>query len=224
MFIKPRHVREYRRLVRFLVRRHGNAEAMERAVGGGGYERVGAAQAELLRSHGLADDSYLIDVGCGSGRTAFALRSVAPLRYHGTDVVPELLDYAREKAARPDWRFTLVEGLTIPDDDNRADMVAMFSVLTHLTPAEGFRYVTDAIRVLKPGGRLVASFLDEAFEPHRRAAGTRLEQFINHLRGGTVTNVTLKREQIAQWARDLKLRVEIFDHQRIGQSYFVLTN
>jgi ubiquinone/menaquinone biosynthesis C-methylase UbiE len=221
MPLKPRHVREYRRLVRTLARRYDSTEAMERAVGGD-YVRVGALQADLLRSHGLADDDYLVDVGCGSGRTAFALRSMARLRYHGTDVVPELLAYAQQKVARPDWRFTLVEGLSIPDVDGHADMIAMFSVLTHLTAAQSFRYVTDAVRVLKPAGRLVASFLDEAFEPHRKAAGTRLEQFVNRLRGDVI-NVTMPRAQIERWARDLGLRVEIFNHERIGQSYFVLT-
>ena len=57
--------------------------------------------------------------------------------YHGIDVVPELLAYAEEKAARPDWKFSLVEGLSIPEPDARADMIVMFSVLTHLSAAEG---------------------------------------------------------------------------------------
>jgi ubiquinone/menaquinone biosynthesis C-methylase UbiE len=221
MFFQPHYVRDYRRMVRLLLDRHGTAEAMERAVGGD-YENIGTRQAELLRVHGLRDDGYLVDVGCGSGRTAFALRSVGQLRYHGTDVVPELLAYAEQKAARPDWKFTLVEGLTIPDVDGVADIVAMFSVLTHLTEPESRRYVADAARVLKPGGSLIASFLDPALEPHRRASGGWLEQIVNRVRGGAVKGVTLTREQIEQWARDFALHAQFFDHQRIGQSYCVL--
>jgi hypothetical protein len=101
-------------------------------------------------------------------------------------------------------------------------MIAMFSVLTHLTETEGRRYVADAARALKPGGSLIASFLDPALEPHRRASGGWLEQTINRLRGVAVKGVTLRREQIEQWARDLALHARFFDHQRIGQSYCVL--
>lgn len=222
MFLQPHYVRDYRRMVRRLGGKHGHADAMERAVGGD-FENVGRRQADILRSHGLKDGSYLIDVGCGSGRTAFALRAMARLRYHGTDVVPELLAYAEQKAARPDWTFTLVEGLTIPEADQRADMIAMFSVLTHLSVAEGRRYVADAARVLKPGGRLIASYLDPSLDPHRRASGGWLEQIVNRLRGGAVKGMTLRRDQIEQWARELALRAEFFDHQRIGQNYVVLT-
>jgi ubiquinone/menaquinone biosynthesis C-methylase UbiE len=221
MLFQPHYVRDYRRMVRVLMRNHPVEDAMARAVGGD-YEIVGRHQVDLFRAHGLRDCDYLVDVGCGSGRTAYALRTIAALGYHGIDVVPELLAYAEQKVARPDWKFSLVEGLSIPEPDARVDMVAMFSVLTHLSPAEGPRYLADAARVLKPGGKIIASFLDSSLEMHRAVAGRWINQVINRWRAESVKNVLLDRGQLSQCAASLGLRVEFFGPERIGQSYFVL--
>ena len=138
-------------MVRTFIDRYGRAEAMDRAVGGGG-DAVGGMHVALLRDAGLSDTDYLIDVGCGTGRTAMALREVATLRYLGTDVVPDLLDYARERVGRPDWRFEVVDRLVIPEADGKADMVTMFSVLTHLTAREG-RKISRRSGARHPAGR-----------------------------------------------------------------------
>jgi ubiquinone/menaquinone biosynthesis C-methylase UbiE len=222
VLFRPHFVRDYRRMVRTFIDRYGRAEAMDRAVGGGG-DAVGGMHAALLRDAGLRDTDYLIDVGCGTGRTAMALRALTTLRYLGTDVVPDLLDYARERVGRPDWRFEVVEELVIPEADDAADMVTMFSVLTHLTAREGRRYLTEAVRVVRPGGRVVISFLDAAMELHRQAAGGLLDQILHRLRGTSVKNVVLDRREIEGWARQLRLAVAFHGPERIGQSYCVFT-
>jgi ubiquinone/menaquinone biosynthesis C-methylase UbiE len=222
VLFRPHFVRDYRRMVRTFVTRYGRAEAMDRAVGGGG-DAVGHMHVAILREAGLRDTDYLIDVGCGIGRTAMALRDVATQRYLGTDVVPELLDYARERVGRADWRFAVVDRLVIPEQDGAADMVTMFSVLTHLSAREGRRYLVEALRVIRPGGRVVISFLDAALEAHRRAAGGVLDQLLHRWRGNSVKNVVLARGEIESWARDLGLTVAFHGPERIGQSYCVFT-
>jgi ubiquinone/menaquinone biosynthesis C-methylase UbiE len=221
MFMAPHFVRDYRRMVRKLASTYAKDEAMERAVGGA-YVSVGQAQAALLKEIGLGEGDYLVDVGCGSGRTAFALRDMAALRYQGTDVVQELLDYAREKVARPDWRFTLVEGLTIPEADGQADMIAMFSVLTHLTTGEARTYLTDARRVLKPEGKIVASFLDTSLDVHRKYIAPWYYHIINLIRAETVHNKTHTVGEIEALAASVNLRPQ-FIGNRVGQSVVVLT-
>ena len=211
---KPHYVREYRNMVRTLQRIEPET-AMERAVGGD-YIRIGTIQAEQLRELGLSQGHYLIDVGCGSGRTAFALRDDESLRYHGTDVVSELLAYARAKVNRPDWRFTLVEGLVIPEVDAVADMIVMFSLITHLTAREASHSIADAARVLKPVGKLLVSFLDKTIGFHRNAAGGMLFQLRGRLAQLSVKNVVTDREKIAAWARDLRLGIAFFGPERFG--------
>jgi ubiquinone/menaquinone biosynthesis C-methylase UbiE len=222
VFFRPHFVRDYRRMVRTFVERYGRDEAMERAVGGGG-DAVGSAHLAILRDAGLRDTDYLIDVGCGTGRTAMALRDRPGLRYLGTDVVPELLAHARDRVGRPDWRFEVVDRLVIPEADGAADMVTMFSVLTHLSAREGRKYLAEAVRVLRPGGRAVISFLDSGLELHRQAAGGFLDQLLHRWRGTSVKNVVLDRREIESWARDLRLGLQLHGPERIGQSYCVFT-
>jgi ubiquinone/menaquinone biosynthesis C-methylase UbiE len=219
MLFKPHFVRDYRRAVRSLRRNHDEHTAMSLAVGGS-YEIAGKAQLDVLRAIGLHDGDMLVDVGCGSGRTAFALRGL-PIRYHGIDVVPDLVAYAKAKAARADWRFSVVEGLNIPEPDATADMVVFFSVLTHLTWDEGQTYLSDALRVLKPGGTLMFSFLDRDVKRHRQMAGSWAVQAYLRLRGRGVKNVTLSHDQITRWAAHRGLAITFHGPEAFGQSYCV---
>jgi ubiquinone/menaquinone biosynthesis C-methylase UbiE len=135
---------------------------MARAVGGGDYHAIGEAERGVLVALGLKSGDGVIDVGCGSGRLATALdRSGPPVHYLGTDVVPELVSYARNRCAnRETWRFSVVNGLAIPQPDASADFIAFFSVFTHLARSECLAYLKEAKRVVKPGGKIVVSYLD----------------------------------------------------------------
>jgi SAM-dependent methyltransferase len=133
-------------------------EAMIEAVGGG--HDIGDMEVTLLDRFGLKPDDYVIDIGCGSGRLARPLAKLSQLRYLGTDISQTLLDYAAKSCGRADFRFERVEGTQIPETDGAADIVAFFSVGTHLLQEDFFLYLEDARRVLKPGGRIIFSFLD----------------------------------------------------------------
>jgi SAM-dependent methyltransferase len=146
----------YRHVVNGFITQHPTREAMSLAVGGN-FDAFGVLMHQILVDAGLRDCDYLIDVGCGSGRLARALRVE---RYLGTDVVPELLEYARSTYSYPGWRFTLVDNLFIPERTGAADMVCFFSVFTHLLHEDTFRYLEEACRVLKGGGKIVFSFLE----------------------------------------------------------------
>ena len=82
-------------------------EAMQQAIGGE-FVTFGLLERELLRMYGLAEDDYVIDVGCGSGRLAKPLSELLKGKYLGTDVVPDLLLHAEKLTNRPDWRFEVV--------------------------------------------------------------------------------------------------------------------
>lgn len=149
----------YNTLVRNLLGKHDEAEAMAKAVGGA-FEAVGVLEACLLRQCGLQPGHTLVDVGCGSGRLAYQLRDWLTGPYVGIDVVPELHRYAQRISGRKDWRFHTAPGLTIPEPDASADFICFFSVFTHLLHQQTFEYLRDSRRVLKPGGRIVFSFLE----------------------------------------------------------------
>ncbi|MGH9199043.1 MAG: class I SAM-dependent methyltransferase [Acidimicrobiia bacterium] len=162
-FVKSyrRHVREIRSEVA------DERTGMELAVGGE-FEAMGRLERDLLIAHGLRSDSSVADIGCGSGRLALPLSEYlsGAGAYLGTDVVPELLDYARRLVNRPDWRFELVTGLNIQAPDASFDFVCFFSVFTHLLHEESYRYLEEARRVVRPSGKIVFSFLEFAVPDH----------------------------------------------------------
>lgn len=104
----------YRGVVSLLTKTHSYEQAMKVAVGGE-FEAVGVLERELLIHLGLRSEDYLIDVGCGSGRLVKPLSPYLSGKYLGIDIVPELVQYASKLVHRPDWRFEVAEGLTIPE-------------------------------------------------------------------------------------------------------------
>ena len=194
----------HRRQFKLLSTYHSLDEAARLAVGGD-FDAIGSVLRNAVVYHGLRPDDYLIDIGCGSGRLAKPLAGYLKGRYLGIDVVPELVDYARNIADRPDWRFKIADGLTIPEKDQTADMVCFFSVLTHLLHEESFVYLREAKRVLKPGGKIILSFLDFRVDGHWPIFETNLGDVGI---GSKPMNVFISVDTLQAWARHLDLEVE----------------
>lgn len=211
---QPHFVRDYRRLVAELAENRPLDEAMALAVGGGDYEAIGAAEADLLIEAGFGAGHSLIDIGCGSGRLSSHLskRFGDAITYLGVDVVPELLDYARHRAA-PAYRFELTSGLTVPAADGCADFVAAFSVFTHLRHAETAAYLRDIRRTLRPGGVLVFSFLELPYHA-RIFVSTSMRKLVGKCHP---ENHFLSRQAILRMAAELEFAIEKFlPRQRDG--------
>jgi ubiquinone/menaquinone biosynthesis C-methylase UbiE len=115
---------------------------------------------EIVRKAGVQPGERVLVVGCGTGAQTIPAAEVAGSgNVAGIDPSPDMLFRAREKAARKkldiDFRSAAIERL--PFDDARFDVVLSSFMLHHL-PADvmraGFREIH---RVLKPGGRLLAT-------------------------------------------------------------------
>ena len=170
---------------------------------GGNYQAFGIMQRELLIQHGLRPDHYVVDVGCGSGRLGSALAQFLRGSYLGIDVVPELLAYARKRCPAH-WRFEVAEGLTIPSGTSQADFICFFSVFTHLLHEESYRYLQEAVRVLKPRGRIVFSFLEFA-------VGCTWDVFDRMVKAERRTwlDMFISRDAIEAWAEHLALSIKL---------------
>lgn len=192
-------VEDYERYVADLIRQHPIDTAMSLAVGGS-YEAVGAIECAILRHAGLEPGMAVVDLGCGSGRLAAALSRAFDVSYLGLDVVPALLDYARTKAPKA-YRFVLNRALSLPVEAASADMLCAFSVFTHLLHAETYLYLEDAHRALRPGGRVVLSFLEFAIPDHWAV----FDKTIQAQRGSTVPHLNqfIERNQIIVWSQRL---------------------
>jgi SAM-dependent methyltransferase len=193
----------YTKFVRSLKGQLSVEQAMKCTIGGE-FEAFGILERELLIQYGLRKDDYVIDVGCGSGRLAKPLSQYLSGKYLGIDVVPDLIDYARLLVGRPDWRFEIAEGLRIPELDGRADMVCFFSVFTHLLHEQSYVYLQEAMRVLKPGGTIIFSFLEFSIPSHWAV----FEKNVTDINDSHPLNMFMSRDGIEAWAKHLDLQIE----------------
>jgi SAM-dependent methyltransferase len=193
----------YAQHARSQMKRLGD-EAGARFAIGSDFEAIGKLEYYLLLSLGLSCGHRVIDVGCGSGRLAVQLAHGGGVSYGGTDVVPQLLEYARAICAQPSWEFVETDGASIPFPDGSADFVCMFSVVTHVLHEQSFRYFLEASRCLRAGGRLVVSFLEFRVPSHWaifEASALAADPGCHH-------NQFVDRDAIAAWAGHSGLEVE----------------
>jgi ubiquinone/menaquinone biosynthesis C-methylase UbiE len=135
-----------------------------------GYERSrlfpgGTPNLEFVRSLELLDrllprpPAAVLDVGGGPGTYAAPLAR-RRYRVHLVDVLPLHVEQAREVAAAdPAATFTaaLGDARELPEPTGSQDAALLFGPLYHLTEAgDRHRALSEAHRVLRPGGRLLA--------------------------------------------------------------------
>lgn len=120
------------------------------------WTRSGEATASDVRElAGVTASDEVLEIGCGAGRVG---RFLAPhcRRWIGADVSANMLRHAQEALAElPNVAFHRLSGYDLAGvPDASLDVVYCTGVFMHLDEWERFRYVRDARRVLRPGGRI----------------------------------------------------------------------
>ena len=112
------------------------------------------AATRLVETTDVSEDDSVLDVACGSGNVALtAWRRGADAT--GSDLVPRMLEFARENAAivgadDVDWRQG--DAADLPFADESFDVVlSCFGHIAAFDPAAAGR---ELVRVTKPGGRI----------------------------------------------------------------------
>jgi ubiquinone/menaquinone biosynthesis C-methylase UbiE len=213
-------VEDYERHVAELMASHPLDEAMSLAVGGQ-YDQFGKLMTDILVNLGVRDGMSLVDLGCGSGRLAKYLgMHFHDLSYIGIDIVQALLDYA-QKQCPAHFRFIKHQEVSIPVTSESADAVVAFSVFTHLLHEETYLYMSDARRVIAPGGKLIFSYLEFGAPHHWRVfedtVGARKQNARYPL------NMFIEQPVIRLWADKLDFKVESIGPSPLGQNLAVLS-
>lgn len=107
----------------------------------------------------LEPNQHLCEIATNRAVTAIELASRFGVRVAGVDASPDFLAVARENIAnhKLEHRITLhvSEGHHLPFADNAFDTVTAEAVITMLPPKQKLATLREAVRVLRPGGRLV---------------------------------------------------------------------
>ena len=131
----------------------------------------------LEQTVGIKPDDTILEIGCGIGRVGQAL---APLckEWIGCDVSPHMLEHSRQRlAAFDNVRLVEISGFDLaPIADASVDLVYCTVVFMHIDEWDRYKYVLEAGRVLKPGGRILVDNFNlhseegwQVFETHRNS-------------------------------------------------------
>jgi SAM-dependent methyltransferase len=135
---------------------------------GGSYEQLLTYAAGHRRTiDSLLPDGWdyrgksLLDFGCGVGRTMAAFHDVRDeIELYGCDIHEPSIEWAKANMTPPFTFFTCDEEPPLDQPGERFDLVYACSVFTHLTDGWA-RWLADLQRVLRPGGILIASVLNQ---------------------------------------------------------------
>jgi arsenite methyltransferase len=136
----------------------------------------------------LKKGETVLDLGSGAGIDCFlAARQVGPSgRVIGVDMTPEMIDRARENARTGGYQnveFRLGEIENLPAPDGSVDVIISNCVINLST--DKARVFREALRVLRPGGRMMVSDL-ALKKPLPRAIRESVEVYVACVAGALV--------------------------------------
>lgn len=132
---------------------------------------------QLITLAGLQPHHRVLDIGCGIGRLAVPLTGYLSKEgaYEGFDIVRAAIQWCRKRISPvyPNFQFRHIDlrndlynlqtkekasNFVFPYQDAGFDVAFLFSVFTHMLPEDVDNYLGEIARVLKPGGRCLATF------------------------------------------------------------------
>lgn len=121
------------------------------------FERTAAHTVDTLKRRvGIHATDTILEIGAGVGRVGAALAPQCR-EWIGGDVSPRMVGYIRNRlASHRNVRAVELSGYDLaPIPSDSVDLVYCTVVFMHLDEWDRFNYVLEAMRVLRPGGRIL---------------------------------------------------------------------
>jgi SAM-dependent methyltransferase len=170
---------------------------------GGGpdtFDSISNSHVITLQEHApIQRDHSIIEIGCGIGRDAIPLTNIIGRdgQYLGIDIIKGSIDWciANISARHPNFRFVHFDvadqlhnphgssqttSFSLPANDRSVDRVIVWSVFTHMAKDDIVHYLREFARVLKPSGKVFATWFIVSDEILAKAKVVDLTPF--HLR------------------------------------------
>lgn len=147
------------------------SNGVTKQFGGKNFTAFGNLLADLLEKFALLNNkSKVLEIGCGCGRTAFALSGkLDDGGYVGMDIEKISLESCKDRPIfiRKSFDFVYLDikndeynpdgknyanTYTFPYNDDSFDVIFLVSVFTHMLTADVTNYIKEISRMLKPGG------------------------------------------------------------------------
>ena len=128
-----------------------------------------AFRQETLRQADFKAGESVLDIGCGTGvLTRSSASALGPEGCAiGIDPAARMIEVAKrnatEEGSRAEFRLGVAEDLNF--EDNRFDCVLSSAMLHHIPQDLKIKVLSEAHRVLKPGGRLILVDVDRPLNP-----------------------------------------------------------
>jgi ubiquinone/menaquinone biosynthesis C-methylase UbiE len=155
------------------------SNGVTKQFGGNNFYQFGNQLAEHLQKYAsLNSQSKVLEIGCGCGRTGFALSRILDNgNYTGMDIEKISLESCKQSPLfiRKEFRFDYLDvqndeynpeganradSYKFPYESNEFDVIFLVSVFTHMLTDDVKNYIAEISRVLKPGGIcMVTTFL-----------------------------------------------------------------
>ena len=113
----------------------------------------------FLTVAGMKEGEVVVDIGTGRGELLAVAVERGATRAIGIEYAPAAVELARRTIEVHDVgeraEVHLADARALPVEDGVGDLVTLVDVVEHLAPDELARTLSEARRVLKPGGRVV---------------------------------------------------------------------
>lgn len=154
----------------------------------------------------IGRDSKICDFACGWGRiTRFFLKDTIASNIYGLDVMEKAIDICRETILGP--RFDVIPPTPpYPFADQEFDLLAAFSLFSHLSEPTAYKIINEFHRLLKPGGLVIITSRGKTFMNH-----------CENIRGLDEANLSDYQKKLCQCFPDISLDKERYDR---GQFLF----